>query len=307
LFEEETMRDLTVKSVTDAVLEQMAGTTDPRLKQVMASLVRHLHDFARDVELTPEEWIQAITFLTKVGQMCTPARQEFILLSDTLGLSALVNLLHDRTAVEQGTESSLLGPFYREDAPDLALGDSIAKRADGPELLLYGRVTDKDGKALPHASVQIWQTDSHGEYDLQRWHGEHMDVRGNFRCDAEGRYHLRTVRPLGYYIPLDGPVGGMIRAQHRHGCRPAHIHFLIGAEGYRELVTALYLADDQYVDSDTVFGVSTSLVTTPKENDPEAPIKGIPSIRYDFRLGRASSGESGRVGADPAAVLAKAG
>lgn len=301
------MRDLTDQSVTDAVLEQMSETPDPRLRQVMASLVRHLHDFARDINLTPEEWLKAIGFLTKVGQACTPARQEFILLSDTLGLSALVNLLHDKTAVEKGTESSLLGPFYNQDARSFALGDTIATKGDAPELLLYGRVTDRGGKKLPHASVQVWQTDAHGEYDMQKYQGERMDMRGNFRCDAEGRFHFRTVKPLGYSIPMDGPVGALIRAQRRHGCRPAHIHFLIGAEGYRELVTALYLAEDPHIDSDTVFGVSSALVTSVKENDAEAPIQGMPAIRYDFRLGRASGGATGRVGADPSQIVAAKG
>ncbi|SDR47848.1 catechol 1,2-dioxygenase/hydroxyquinol 1,2-dioxygenase [Rhizobiales bacterium GAS191] len=300
------MHDLTDKSVTDAVLEQMGETPDPRLRQVMASLVRHLHDFARDVNLTPDEWLKAIGFLTKVGQTCTPARQEFILLSDVLGLSALVNLLHDKSAIEQGTESSLLGPFYQQNAPSYALGDTIAIEAGGPELLLYGRVTDRRGTPLPHASVQVWQTDAKGEYDLQKYHGEHMDMRGNFRCDAEGRFHFRTVKPLGYYIPMDGPVGALIQAQQRHGCRPAHIHFLIGAEGYRELVTAIYLANDEHIDSDVVFGVSNALVTSPRDDDPEAPVKGIPAIRYDFRLGIAAGNETGRVGADPSQILAGA-
>jgi hydroxyquinol 1,2-dioxygenase len=299
------MRDLTTTSVSDAVVEQMSETPDPRLKQVMASLVRHMHDFARDVNLTPDEWLKAIGFLTKAGQTCTPARQEFILLSDVLGLSALVNLLHDKTAIEIGTESSLLGPFYQQNAPEFALGDSIATKAKGPELLLYGQVTDKAGKPLPNARVQVWQTDSGGEYDLQKFHGEQMDTRGNFRCDAEGRFHFRTILPLGYYIPMDGPVGALIRAQKRHGCRPAHIHFLIGAEGYRELVTAIYLGDDEHIDSDTVFGVSTSLVVSPRDNDPDAPIKGIPAIRYDFRLGRAAGDDTGRVGADPSQILPK--
>ncbi len=297
------MRDLTTETVTTAVLEQMAETPDPRLRQVMASLVRHLHDFARDVTLTPEEWLAAIGFLTKVGQTCTPARQEFILLSDVLGLSALVNLLHDETAIEQGTESSLLGPFYSQSAPSFALGDTIASPGSGPELLLYGRVTDRVGEPLANASIQVWQTDAHGEYDMQKFAGERMDMRGNFRCDAEGRFHFRTVKPLGYNIPMDGPVGAMVRAQKRHGCRPAHIHFLIGAEGYRELVTAIYLADDQYVDSDTVFGVSSALVVSSNKADPEAPIANLESVRYDFRLARAAGADAGRVGADPAQII----
>jgi hydroxyquinol 1,2-dioxygenase len=300
------MRDLNELSVTDAVLEQMAETLDVRLREVMASLVRHLHGFAREVNLTPQEWLQAIGFLTQVGQACTPARQEFILLSDVLGLSALVNLMHDKTAIEQGTESSLLGPFYRQDAPSLALGDTIAAKAAGGELLVHGRVTDRSGKPLPHASVQVWQTDEEGVYDLQKGQGETMDMRGNFHCDAAGRFHFRTVKPLGYLIPMDGPVGSLVHRQHRHGYRPAHIHFLIGAPGYRELVTAIYLADDEHIDSDTVFGVSNALVTSPREDDPEAPIKGMPAICYDFRLGVAASEDAGRVGADPSQIMADA-
>ncbi len=298
------MQDLNVTSVTDAVLEQMSTTPDKRLRKVMASLVRHMHDFARDVSLTPQEWLEAIGFLTKVGQACTPARQEFILLSDVLGLSALVNLIHDKTGIEQGTETSLLGPFYVQNAPSFALGDTIATKTKGAELLVHGRVTDARGKPLPHASVQVWQTDADGEYDLQKYHGEAMDMRGNFRCDAAGRFHFRTVKPLGYLIPMDGPVGALVQAQRRHGYRPAHIHFLIGAQGHRELVTALYLAADDHISSDTVFGVSQSLVVSPRDDDPEAPIKGIPAIRYDFRLGVAAGSDSGRVGADPSQIVA---
>ncbi|GAC1346401.1 MAG: intradiol ring-cleavage dioxygenase [Acetobacteraceae bacterium] len=297
------MQDLTEASVTEAALAQMATTPDPRLREVMASLVRHLHDFAREVRLTPDEWLRAVGVLTQVGQACTPARQEFILLSDVLGLSALVNIMHDATATTQGTESSLLGPFYRQDAPDFALGDSIAREADGDALQLYGRVTGMNGTPIPGASIQVWQTDASGTYDLQRAQGAVMDTRGNFRADAQGRFHFRTVMPVGYEIPMDGPVGGLVRAQHRHGCRPAHIHVLIGAPGYRELVTALYLAGDPYIDSDTVFGVSAALVVRPVA-DPAAPIPGIPAIRYDFRLGTEQGGGSTRVGADPAQILA---
>ncbi len=297
------MQDLTQESVTQAVLEQMAPTGNPRLREVMASLVRHLHDFARDVRLTPDEWIRAIGFLTQVGQTCTPARQEFILLSDVLGLSALVNLMHDATALQHGTESSLLGPFYQQRAPEFALGDSIAVKVSGPEIQLYGRVTDWDGRPIAGALIQVWQTDSDGLYDLQRHHGEEHDTRGSFRADADGRYWFRSIPPLGYEIPMDGPVGSLIRAQGRHGCRPAHIHFLVGAPGHRELVTALYLGDDQYIDSDTVFGVSRSLVVRPAA-DPAAPIPALPAIHYDFRLSVESEAGSNRVGADPAQFMA---
>ncbi|MGC8476982.1 MAG: dioxygenase [Acetobacteraceae bacterium] len=298
------MQDLTVETVTDDVLAQMATTTDPRLREIMASLVRHLHDFARDVKLTPDEWLTAIGFLTRVGQSCTPTRQEFILLSDVLGLSALVNLLHDREAGAAGTTSSLLGPFYRQDAPEVPLGGSIATAGKGPELLLWGQVTDTAGRPVPGALVQLWQTNAEGWYDLQVAGGAATDMRGNVRCDESGRFYLRTVKPLGYSIPMDGPVGALVHRQQRHGCRPAHIHFLIGAPGYRELVTALYFGDDPHIDSDTVFGVSGPLVVREVAADPAAPVQGIPSVRYDFRLVREVGHGSGRVGADPKQVLA---
>lgn len=301
------MIDLTEDTVTGAVLAQMASTPDPRLKEIMDAAVRHLHAFARDVRLTPEEWLTGIHILTQVGQACTPARQEFILLSDTLGLSALVNIMHDQTATEPGTESSLLGPFYRDDAPALELGQSIAQTATGPELTMYGQVRDSRGQPVPHATIQVWQTDSEGAYDLQVYGTERTETRGNFIADAEGRYHFRTIRPLAYSIPLDGPVGAMVLAQGRHGCRPAHIHVLISAPGYRELVTALYLADDAYVESDVVFGVSNALVITPVADDSLSPFPGVPAIRYDFTLRGADEGGSGRVGSDPSKLLAPAG
>jgi hydroxyquinol 1,2-dioxygenase len=297
------MRDLNETTITPAALEQMARTTDPRLRQIMEAAVRHLHDFAREVNLTPEEWITGIKFLTEVGHACTPIRQEFILLSDVLGLSALVNALHDRAASELGTESSLLGPFYREKAPELPPGASIVSNPSVDLITIYGQITDKAGKGIPNARVEVWQTDEHGLYDLQMDGGAKMDMRGNFRCDEQGNYHFRTVRPLGYSIPLDGPVGRMVQAQSRHGFRPSHIHFLIGAPGYRELVTALYFGDDENVDSDTVFGVSGGLVVQ-AQDDPASPIPGLKPVRYDFRLGRDAAGASGRIGSDPAAIVA---
>jgi protocatechuate 3,4-dioxygenase beta subunit len=288
-------------TITDAAVEQMAGTKDARLKEIMESLVRHLHEFAREVDLTPEEWLDGIKFLTSVGQTCTPFRQEFILLSDTLGLSSLINALHDKRAIEHGTKTSLLGPFYRQDGPPLPLGSRIFK-GEGPEIAIYGRVASMDGQGIPGATVQIWQTDDEGAYDLQK-DASVMDLRGVFTTDSDGRYSLRTLLPLGYMIPMDGPVGDMIRAQGRHGYRPAHIHFLISAAGYRELVTALYMRKDDHIDSDTVFGVEDSLITMPKEGDANSPFSNLPSIQFDFKLGMAAADGSGRVGADPSQIL----
>jgi len=299
------MQELTPETITDAVLDQMATTPDPRMREVMASAVRHLHAFAKEVNLTPAEWIKGIAFMTAVGKICTPARQEFILLSDTLGLSALVNGLHDSTAMEEGTHTSLLGPFYREASPKLTAGSQIAKTVrPGSECVLYGRVTDVHGKPIADATVSIWQTGADGLYDIQESSAS-IDYRGVFTTDADGLFLVRTVKPIGYSIPMDGPVGEMIRAQKRHGMRPAHIHFLVGAAGYRELVTALYLRDDPHIADDVVFGSSGDLAIDIKPNDPGCPIKGVPSIRFDMRLSRETAADKtgGRVGADPSAIL----
>jgi protocatechuate 3,4-dioxygenase beta subunit len=298
------VQDLDVNQVTEAVIEQMATTPDPRLKEIMEAAVRHLHAFAREVNLTPEEWLKGIAFMTAVGQACTPYRQEFILLSDVIGLSRLVNVMHDGEVREAvGTETSLLGPFFREKAPEIALGDTIAKVSKGTEIMIYGRVTDGDGKGVAGAEIDVWQTNEDGQYDLQAFDPTVMDMRARMRADAEGYYRFRTLKPLGYSIPMDGPVGELVRNQKRHGFRPAHIHFLIAAPAHRELVTALYFADDKHVDSDTVFGVSKSLVIMPQDDLPDAPVKDMPSIRYDFTMSRDTTGTAGRVGSDPSKLL----
>jgi hydroxyquinol 1,2-dioxygenase len=298
------MRAIDENTITDATIEQMASTKDQRFKQIMEAAVRHLHAFAREVDLTPEEWLEGIKFLTATGQMCTEFRQEFILLSDTMGMSSLINSLHDKRATESSTKSSLLGPFYRQDSPVFELGQTIATKMPGKEVGIYGQITNAAGEGIGHSSIEIWQPDEDGYYDLQKHDPKEMDLRGRFFTQADGRYHLRTIQPLGYMIPMDGPVGDMIRAQGRHGFRPAHIHFLIGAPGFREVVTALYMAGDPHIDSDTVFGVTESLVADPKANDPESPFGALPSIRFDFTLAAAKDGLSGRVGADPSQITA---
>jgi protocatechuate 3,4-dioxygenase beta subunit len=298
------MREYTPENITDVVVEQMSTTPDPRMKEIMESAVRHLHAFAREVNLTPAEWIKGIEFMTKVGQMCTPARQEFILLSDTVGLSALVNIMHDKTKMEEATGASLLGPFFREATPQLEHGASIARMdKGGQEIVLHGRISDANGNPLPNAMLTVWQTAADGRYDIQN-SLEEIDCRGIFFTDNDGNYLIRTVRPLGYFIPLDGPVGAMVLAQKRHGKRPAHIHFLVAAPGYRELVTALYLAGDEHLEDDVVFGASGDLVVDVKSDDPGCPIEGLPSVHFDFSLARESEADktAGRVGADPAKI-----
>ncbi len=299
------MEDLNEITLTEAVLAQMANTPDPRLREIMAAAVKHMHAFAREVSLKPEEWLYGIKFMTEVGKACTPFRQEFILLSDTLGLSRMVNILHDGRADTVGTETSLLGPFYREKSPLMALGDTISKDPQTEQICMFGRVVDDEGAPVAGASVEVWQTDPDGAYDLQAMDPGAMDWRGQFRTDDQGNYWFRATLPFGYMIPLDGPVGAMIHAQKRHGCRPAHTHFLIGAPGYRELVTSLYYGCNEYIDSDTVFGVSNSLIIEPQPDVPASPMPNLRSIRYDFSLARAVAGdENSRVGADPASLLA---
>ena len=297
------MQDLDIHSITDAAIAQMAKTPDPRLREIMEAAVRHLHDFAREVDLKPDEWLAGVGFLTAVGQMCTPYRQEFILLSDVMGLSRLVDVMHDSTGREHsGTESSLLGPFFRESAPVIPLGGTLAREAGHPEVTMFGRVVDTDGQGVPHAWIDAWQTDAAGLYDLQAHDPSVMDMRGRVQCDETGRFHFRTVKPLGYSIPMDGPVGAMVKRQDRHGMRPAHIHLLVQAPGFRELVTALYLADDVNIDSDTVFGVSTSLVVEVRDDLADNPLPG-PGVRHEFTLSRATEGGGGRVGSDPSRLL----
>jgi hydroxyquinol 1,2-dioxygenase len=300
------MKSHTPQSVTDAVLEQMESTSDERFKAVLESAIRHLHAFAREVNLTPAEWLKAIEFFTRVGKTCTVTRQEFILLSDVVGLSTLVNTLHDATALEKATSTSLLGPFFREDAPQLTLGEQISNADKSEEILLWGTVRSAAGKVVANAKLMVWQTSSAGVYDLQEGDGSAVDYRGTFHSDSQGNYHLRTVRPLGYFIPMDGPVGDLVRAQRRQGCRPAHIHFLISAPGFRELVTALYFTGP-YLETDVVFGASPELVANEESSDPEAPAKGLPSVHFDFTLARAGSVDAagGRVGADPTKLRAE--
>ncbi|WP_445671836.1 dioxygenase family protein [Pseudomonas inefficax] len=294
-----------IADLTCDVIEQMSTTPSARLREIMESAVRHLHAFATETRLTPEEWLTGIAFLTEAGQMCNADRQEFILLSDTLGLSSLVNLLHDQDGLSQATESSVLGPFYRENAPSYTYGDSIAEPgSSGIPVSYYGQIRDSEGNPVSGATIQIWQTDAEGWYDIQLHGQDAMDMRGSFISDTEGWYRAVSVLPKSYPLPNDGPVRRMLDAQGRHGYRPAHIHFLISAEGHKELVTALYLAGDPYLHSDTVFGVTTSKLIVTPHLDEQDPQSGLASIRYDFVLATGAS-DTGRVGADVAKLASE--
>src|ERR1700722_18493584 len=281
------MRNLDQHSVTESALERISESSDPRLKKVMTALIRRLHEFAREVDLTPDEWMTGINFLTEVGHFTDDKRQEFILLSDTLGLSALVDLLANRGKSEAATESSLLGPFYREGAPELPAGANIARGIAGEPLMVRGDIKSIDGKPVSGARVDVWQASTSGQYDLQfdNFKGAEMNLRARFNSDADGKFNFVSVKPSSYPDPRDGPGGKLINALGRHPFRPAHIHFIISARGFKPLVTALYIDGDQYIDSDVVFGSREQLAVKYERSS----AKNIDTIQYQFVIERAGT------------------
>jgi len=253
-------RSTTEDDITADVLRRIDATPDPRLRAIMRALVGHLHSFVKDVQLTEAEWFAAIEFLTETGHTCTDRRQEFILLSDTLGVSMVVDLINHRKP-GGATESTVFGPFHREGAPEMPAGGNIAPRdGRGTPTFVSGRVLDPAGRPIGGALLDVWQADSSGRYDSQYADSDDLHLRGRFRTDADGRYLVRTIRPVHYTIPDDGPVGRMLRATGRHAWRPAHIHFVVSADGYEPVTTHIFDDNDPYLDSDTVFAVKESLV-----------------------------------------------
>ena len=261
------MRDLNEHTITQAVLDRFAATPDPRLKSVIGSLVRYLHGFVRDAEPTFEEWQQAVAYLTRTGQTCTDTRQEFILLSDVLGVSMLVDAINHRMPAG-ATETTVLGPFHVADVPFSPLGADIGAGLEGERLFVEGSVSSPDGRPLPGAVLEVWQSDNDGFYDVQRPDLDGPSLRTRLRADAAGRFHFWTIMPTAYPIPDDGPVGYLLGATGRHPWRPAHLHFMISAEGHERLVTHIFVQGGPYLDSDAVFGVKESLV---REFTHEAP------------------------------------
>ncbi|MEJ8823193.1 intradiol ring-cleavage dioxygenase [Variovorax humicola] len=279
------MRNINEDTITGAVLDRLADTPDPRLKEIMSALVRHLHDFAREVKLTEHEWMQGIEFLTATGQKCDDKRQEFILLSDTLGLSMLtVALNHSKSA--QATEATVFGPFHVPGAPVLSLGSDIANGAKGEPLFVNATVRGTDGKPVAGAVVDVWEADAEGFYDLQRPGLDHAEGRAVFQTDGEGRLYFKAIMPVAYPIPTDGPVGTMLEATRRHPWRPAHVHFIIQAPGYETLITHVFKDGDAYLDSDAVFGVRSSLIgdfrSQPAGVAPDGSMQAGPFHALDF-------------------------
>ncbi len=283
------MRNLTEANVTEAVLNTLANTEDARLKEIMTNLVKHLHAFVREVELTEEEWMAGIQFLTRVGHMCDENRQEFILLSDTLGVTTLKDIINHRKPAGV-TEYAIFGPFYRQGAPEMPPLANIAGDIPGEPVVVFGRVLAPDGRPLAGALLDVWQASADGFYDVQMPNPAEIHLRGKFRSDAAGRYIFRTIKSAYYPIPQDGPVGQMLKAVGRHPYRPAHIHFIVSAEGHEPIVTELFVEGDPYLDSDAVFGVRNSLVVdfVRHESAEAAAEYGVTApfytVEYDFVL-----------------------
>jgi catechol 1,2-dioxygenase len=292
-------RAKTDDDITAEVLARFSQTPDPRLRRIMLSLISHLHAFVKDVELTEAEWFQAIGILTEAGRMCSDKRQEFILFSDTLGVSMVVDLI-DHRKPEGATESTVFGPFHRLGAPEMPAGGNIAQRdRGGVATLVSGRVLDLEGRPVAGAVLDVWQAQTNGLYDSQDDSPDALNMRGKFRSDSEGRYLIRTVQPVNYPIPSDGPVGEMLKATGGHPWRPAHIHFVVSAEGYEPVTTHIFDRTDPYLGSDAVFAVKESLVcdfVRHESPEPEAARLGVAppfyTATFDFHLAPAASAEA---------------
>lgn len=275
------------------VLERLDDCDNPRLKQVVSSLVEHLHGFVKDVEPSMDEWIQGIQFLTATGQKCDDRRQEFILLSDVLGVSMLCESINNRKT-GGATEATVEGPFHAAGSPERALGDTICDDGIGEPCWVEGRVLDVEGKPIAGALLDIWQTNGEGAYEVQGLDDQpEGNQRGLFHTDEAGRFYFRATLPVSYSVPTDGPVGLLLNASGRHAMRPAHMHFMVSAAGFEKVTTHLFVKGDPYLDSDAVFGVRESLVVEFTEADPAtAEPRGLPAahreVAYDFVLAKAS-------------------
>jgi protocatechuate 3,4-dioxygenase beta subunit len=278
----------------EVVTGRNINAADPRLQQVMEVITRKLHEAVREIEPTQDEWFKAIMFLTDTGHMCNDWRQEFILLSDVLGVSMLVDAINNRKP-SGASESTVLGPFHVADAPELPMGANICLDQKGEAMFVHGRILDTEGKPVANAKIDVWQANDEGFYDVQQ-KGIQPDfnLRGVFRTGADGKYWFRGVKPRYYPIPDDGPVGKLLRALGRHPYRPAHLHYILAADSFETLTTHIFDPADPYINSDAVFGVKESLLaefkwTEDRERAAEAGFEGgFWDVEHDFVLARSS-------------------
>jgi protocatechuate 3,4-dioxygenase beta subunit len=255
---------VTIKMTAQAHLAEVQASfnegMDPRLVEILRSAIKHLYAFVEETKLTREEWMAGIEFLTATGQTCDDVRQEFILLSDTLGVSMLVEMLN-QSASDAATDSTVFGPFYVAGAAEMAMGASIARESNGGEPLVFsGTVRDPAGNPLDHARLDVWQVAPNGLYDVQDPESPPLSYRGVFETGRDGQFEILTTRPVDYQIPMDGPVGHMLRASGRHAWRPAHTHFMVSCPGFKTLITHAFDADSPNLRQDAVFGVRESLI-----------------------------------------------
>lgn len=282
------LKDLTIANITENVKLINSNNTNPRFKFVLERMIQHLHDFARETRLSSSEWMAGIQFLTATGQTCTDTRQEFILLSDIFGLSLLIDSIdHPKPAVS--TEGTVLGPFHTHDAEHLQHGDLMSHDENGEPLLVVCSVKDTKGEPIEGVQVDVWETDSSGNYDVQYGGRERPDGRCVLSSDKEGLFWFRGIVPVPYPIPHDGPVGKLLLDLERHPMRPSHMHFMFQKEGWDSLITALYLRGDPYENSDAVFGVKETLIVDLGNADEDTSMmygvdEGIKLLKYDFVL-----------------------
>ncbi len=285
------MQLVTEDNITGLAVDRWATAEDPRLAELMSALVRHLHDFAREVRLTEAEWMAAVRWLTRTGQISDEKREEFILASDVLGLSMLVVQMNHRLD-PRATPATVLGPFHIEGSPELGYGDDMSDGLPGTPLYLHGTVRDLDGAPVPGAVLDVWQADDEGRYESQYADVDEARLRGKYRTRDDGGYCLRTVAPRGYTIPMDGPVGELVSRTAISHFRPAHVHFLLAVPGFEPLITHLFQAGAEYLDSDVVFGTKAELVVEFEEREPGPTPDGGTldrpwlEARYDFVLQR---------------------
>ena len=283
------MQLVTEENITDLAVERWATARDPRLAELMTALVRHLHDFAREVRLTEAEWMAAIQWLNRTGQLSNEKREEFILTSDVLGLSMLVVQMNHQLD-PRATPATVLGPFHIEGSPELEYGADMSQGLPGTPLFITGVVEDLEGKPVPGAVLDLWQADNEGLYESQHADVDEARLRAKYTTREDGGYCVRTVAPLGYTIPMDGPVGDLISRTQISHFRPAHVHFLVNVPGYEPLITHLFEEGADYLDSDVVFGVKEQLVVRYEKRGPgETPDGGTIDVpwfdaRYDFVL-----------------------
>ena len=286
---------VTEENLTDLALERWSNIPDPRLREVMTALVKHVHAFVREIEPTQSEWFTAIDWITRIGKISDEKRQEVILTSDVLGVSMLIDAINNRLA-SGATPSTVEGPFHIQNSPHLADGEDMAKGAPGIPCFCVGTVCDLDGKPIGGALLDLWQTDGDGLYEAQHG-GDECYMRGIYRTKADGSYVIKTVAPIGYTVPMDGPVGELMEKTDISHFRPAHIHFAISAPGYKPVTTHLFQRDDQFIETDVVFGVKEKLIVDfakkPAGRAPTGETLATPyyEVRYDFVLQKAAAAQ----------------